>query len=193
MEVSASSLPIIQMHSNFVATEEIKSPESARIWKKHEIEKDGHVLGDGDAHTLLPGDFTLPKPDVIDQEDLEVKLTSLELFASIDSQEESVHNDITPALTDVSEMPEIKNFAAMMKFSVKYSHGIREMDFALEHDVHFVTAHPCIPTDSTKLLLSPTSPTFNLSAPSSDPAGSVKSPHELYQGMHPPHYDSSYR
>lgn len=148
------------------------------------MERDGHVLGDGDAHTLLPGDFTLPKPDVIDQEDLEVKLQSLELFASMDPilEEPETDNSATPA-TDVEEVHDIKNYAAMMKFSVKYSHGTREMDFALEHDVHFVTAHPCIPSKNAKLLLSPTSPSLNLPLPSAEPGNAEKSPHELYAGM----------
>jgi hypothetical protein len=133
--------------------------------------------------TLLPGDFSLPYHDVQDINDLEVRLESLELLDdAISVPEEPVTGDDSTPMSDITENLEIKNYSAMMKFSVTWRNGTREMDFTLKHDVHFVTAHPCVPSKHTKLLQSPTSPsTQNIIQPS-EFEGSQVGPHERYTG-----------
>lgn len=65
----------------------------------------------------------------------------------------------------------------------------REVDLDLKYDVHFVTAHPCVPSQHTKIL----NPNHNRSITTGVSDGSVgkggpsistdrEGPHELYCG-----------
>jgi hypothetical protein len=143
------------------------------------------VLGDGDASTVLPGDFTLPVDDVLDAENLEVALKSLELFTAVDSVEDTPRDEKPSPMSETTEIPAIKSYSAMMAFAVKsLGGGSKDLSYNISYDVHFVTAHPCIPSHHTSLLDSPTSPLFQ--APKTPPqVGNTKlGPHELYAGMY---------
>jgi hypothetical protein len=146
------------------------------------------VLGDGDASTILPGDFTLPVDDIHDTENLEVTLKLLELFTTVDSVDDTSRDDKPTPISEATETTEvqaIKNYSAMMEFVVKsLGGGVKDLSFNISYDVHFVTAHPCIPSQYTSLLNSPASPLFQL--PKSPPQmGNTKlGPHELFAGMY---------
>lgn len=162
-------------------------PDTARVWKKHIIEREGHVLGDGDASTVLPGDFTLPVDDIHDDENLEVTLKSLELFTTLLPVNETPKDEKQAPMyeaTETTEIGSIKSYSAMMIFVVKsLGGGVKDLSFSISHDVHFVTAHPCIPSHHTSLLDSPSSPLFQV--PKTPPhAGNTElGPHVLFAGM----------
>ncbi|KFZ23312.1 hypothetical protein V502_02206 [Pseudogymnoascus sp. VKM F-4520 (FW-2644)] len=155
-----------------------EGPHAARIWKKSIVERESHVLGDGDARTILPGDFTLPPPDVPDPANLEVNLESLDLFTGLDSAESSPVNEDGPGV-ETTDRPKIRTYSAMLQFTVKPSdEPTKSMNFALTYDVQFVTAHPCVPSLHTRLIQSSTS--------SGSPAAQLDSaspgPHTLFTG-----------
>lgn len=56
------------------------------------------------------------------------------------------------------------------------------MTFALSHDVHFVTAHPCLSSHSIRLLHSPASPSLPDHAPPSLGERSHSEHHRMYSG-----------
>jgi hypothetical protein len=138
-----------------------------RIWHKTAIEHDGNVIGGADASSVLPGDFILPS-DESAQRPLSVKLESLDLFAAVDSVNDTPLQENPTPLTDNSEPPSIRTYSAMMRFSVD-SDGEekKEINFSLQYDVHFVTSHPCVASQHTDLLMSPTSPSFQKNEPRS--------------------------
>lgn len=149
--------------SSIERDEDSKKP---RIWHKKDIERDGNVIGGADPSSVLPGDFIILSNET-SQRGVSVKLESLDVFAAADS----VHTtpDATPTnetptpLTNVSGVPKIQTYSAMMRFSMD-SDGVekKEINLALDHDVYFVTAHPCVPSHHTELLKSPTSPLFQV-------------------------------
>jgi hypothetical protein len=155
--------------------------------KKHIIERDGYVLGDGDASTILPGDFTLPVDDVHDAENLEVSLESLELVSATESiRNTSKEEKPTPMTenTDITESLAIMSYSAIMTFAVRsLGGGFRDLAFNISYDVHFVTAHPCVPSHHTRILNSPTSPSFRVPNPAPHVGHTKPGPHELYAGM----------
>ncbi|KAI9730470.1 MAG: hypothetical protein M1818_008165 [Claussenomyces sp. TS43310] len=163
------------------------TPGTARIWKKETVERESHVLGDGDPSSILPGDFTLPAPDAKDVDTLSVKLESLDLFASDDSQHSTtpttpMEEQLTPP-TEVIKRQAIKTYSAMMRFSVSAKgHESREFNVALTYDVHFVTAHPCVPSQNNSILAAPGGPTIPSVAQDKSPSGTSSGPHELYLG-----------
>ncbi|KFY05208.1 hypothetical protein V491_09180 [Pseudogymnoascus sp. VKM F-3775] len=119
-----------------------EGPHAARIWKKSTVERESHVLGDGDARTILPGDFTLPPADVPDPVNLEVTLESLDLFTGLDSAHSSPVDEHAPGVEPIGR-PNIRTYSAMLQFTVKPSdEPTKSMNFALTYDVQFVTAHP---------------------------------------------------
>lgn len=146
------------------------------------------MLGDGDASTILPGDFTLPIDDVLDAENLEVTLKSLELFTTIDSVNDTSRDENPTPMskaTETSETPGIKSYSSLMTFTVNsLGGGSRDLSFHISYDVHFVTAHPCVPSHHTSLLDSPTTALFQ--GPKSPPqiGNTELGPHELYAGMY---------
>jgi hypothetical protein len=146
------------------------------------------VLGDGDASTILPGDFTLPVADVLDAENLEVTLKSLELFTAVDSVNDTPRDEKPTPIseaTETTEIPEIKSHSAIMTFTVKsLGGGSRDLSFNISYDVHFVTAHPCVPSHHTNLLDSPASPLFQVPKIPQQVGNTKLGPHELYAGMY---------
>jgi hypothetical protein len=146
------------------------------------------VLGNGDVSTILPGDFTLPVDDVLDAENLEVTLKSLELFTAIDSVNDTPRDENQTPIseaTETIEIPGIKSYTSLMTFTVNsLGGGSRDLSFNISYDVYFVTAHPCVPSHHTNLLDSPTSPLFQ--GPKTPPqiGNTELGPHELYAGMY---------
>lgn len=169
-----------------------QGPHSARIWKKHIVEQDSHVLGDGDASTVLPQDFTLPPPDVPDPINLEVNLQTLDLFTGVDSVDSTPSQKDTPGTeTSVANLPvEIRTYSALMQFGVKKeAEEPIEMGFALSYDVQFVTAHPCVPSKHTRLLEAASNaekPELQLQDAPGPSGRRPSGPHTLFTG-HPLH------
>ncbi len=142
------------------------------------------MLGDGDVSTILPGDFTLPVDDIIDAENLVVTLKSLELFNGVEPFNDTPRDEKPTPISESSEIPAIKSYSAMMTFVVKSLAGvIKDLSFKISYDVHFVTAHPCVPSHHTSLLDSPTSPPFQLPKPPPLLGDMEQSPHEFFAGM----------
>jgi hypothetical protein len=166
--------------------EEDNSPETARIWKKQVVERDGYVLGDGDASTALPGDFRLPFDDIRDNDNLEVMLESLDLSATVQSMRDTPSGENPIPMTKTIEGPTIKSYTASMAFAVSSTAGgVRNMTFDLSHDVHFVTAHPCIPSQHAKNILdSSTSRSFRIPSPQTPSDPKRIGPHELFAGTY---------
>ncbi|RDW79946.1 hypothetical protein BP6252_04584 [Coleophoma cylindrospora] len=131
-----------------------------RIWEKIAVERDGNVIGDSDSSSVLPGDFVIPsdKPAKLPL----ITLESLDFFAAVDSGLNTPTHEYTPYM-EMSEASQIKTYSAMVRFSVAFGEEVKELHFALTHNIHFVTAHPCVPSNHTETLhsiSSPTSPIF---------------------------------
>lgn len=123
---------------------------------KQAVEHDSSVLGDSDINSILPGDFTFPVRDFLDTENFEVKLESLDLIAAGSSAGETP----SPGSSDAQDFKtgKIIDCSATMRFVVKLGGRGTELDFDLRYDVHFVTAHPCIPSHHTDILKPSRSP-----------------------------------
>lgn len=159
-------------------------PDSARIWQKHVVERESHVLGDGESKSIIPGDFTLPLLDALDPVNLEVTLESLDLLAGIEPQE-STPTETTSPTSDATDIRELQTYLATMKFCIVVaSNETKNMNVALTYDVHFVTAHPCVPTSNITLLSSPTTPMLDMfsSSPPSLSGRRPSGPHGLFTG-----------
>jgi hypothetical protein len=144
-----------------------------RIWHKTAIETAGNVIGGADASSVLPGDFVLPSDESL-QKALVVNFVSLDFFAAVESVHTSVGETETP-LTGVTDSPNIQTYSAKMKFTVEADgEEHKSIYLALANDIHFVTAHPCVPPSHTDVLKSPTSPSFH--TPNESPTGSPRSP-----------------
>lgn len=103
---------------------------------------------------MVPSDESTQKP-------LSVVFESLDLFSSVDSEVNSITE--TPG-TETTELnaPGIKTYSAMMRFALQIDgKGKKEVNLALSHDVHFVTAHPCVSSPFLDILRTPTSPSFH--------------------------------
>jgi hypothetical protein len=139
------------------------------LWQKSLVEHDGNVIGGADTSSILPGDFILPS-DETNQGPFIVSFESLDLFAAVDS----VHTTPTSTPTKVKATPltenlspRIQTYSALTRFTVEVDgEEKREVNVSLAHDVHFVTAFPCISSPHTDILKSPTSPSFVASHPS---------------------------
>jgi len=123
-----------------------------------------------------------------------VKLESLDLFEGVESVHSSPTEDRPTPMSgvSVSGAPDIQTYSAMMRFTVIVAGGeSRDMNFALSYDIHFVTAHPCVPSPNTRLLNSPTSPTFEIPDPPPESEHGNHGPHGLFVG-HALHKSFSY-
>ncbi len=108
-----------------------------------------------------------------------MNLESLDLFAASDSAQETPTEDKATPLSDLSLAPTIKTYSTMMRFTVESAgEEKREVNIALNHDVHFVTAHPCVPSPHIDILKSAMSPSFT--PPAQSPISGV---HEVFTGM----------
>ncbi len=96
-------------------------------------------------------------------------------------------SDATGA-TDVTETGEIRTYSATMTFTVNSAGaGSKVFTFDLFYDVHFVTAHPCVPSRHSSILTSPTSPSFQIPSPPQQSDKTKLGPHELYFGVYCDH------
>ena len=69
--------------------------------------------------------------------------------------------DTPTPLSDLSELPGIRSYAAMMRFSVDADgEEKKEINLALLNDVYFVTVSPCVSSSQMDVLNSPSSPSF---------------------------------
>ncbi|KAH7308787.1 hypothetical protein BKA65DRAFT_519910 [Rhexocercosporidium sp. MPI-PUGE-AT-0058] len=156
-----------------------------RLWQKQAVEHDGHLIGGADFSSVLPGDFILPS-DEASQIAISVTFNSLDLFAAADSGHATPTDDKPTPLSDISLPPTIKTYSAMMRFTiVSAGEEKKEVNVALNHDIHFVTAHPCMPSPHIDILKSAMSPAFTLS-PSLRPGV-----HDSFTG-HPLHKGFTY-
>lgn len=160
--------------------ESARTGKQARIWGKLAVEKQSSVLGDADPDSVFPADFIIPFENIYKASQppsLYIELRALKLFAPVDSVHttppaplpQSPLSDITPSTMDTaatSVAPEIHTYPAAVTFSVAEDYDDGDVDvekeytFCLSHDVYFVTAHPCVPSQHVKILKSPSSPTI---------------------------------
>ncbi|KAH9224975.1 hypothetical protein DL95DRAFT_517115 [Leptodontidium sp. 2 PMI_412] len=156
-----------------------------RLWQKQAVEHDGHLIGGADFSSVLPGDFILPS-DEASQVAISVKFDSLDLFAAAESGLETPTEDNQTPHSDLSLAPTIKTYSAMMRFTVvSAGEEKKEVNVALNHDIHFVTAHPCVPSPYIDILKAAMSPAFT-------PTPSLKSGvHDSFKG-HPLHKGFTY-
>lgn len=133
--------------------------------RKATIEQRGHILGGADISSALPGDFVLPS-DEPSEEALSVTFLSLDLFAIEDSISTTPTRDTETPLsqeTELGQVQKIKIYSAMMRFSMQVEgESMREINLSLTNDVYFLTAQPCVSSQST-VPHSPTSPSFHAS------------------------------
>lgn len=148
-----------------------------RLWQKQAVEHDGHLIGGADFSSVLPGDFILPS-DEASQVAISVKFESLDLFAAAESGHETPTEDNQTPHSDLSLAPTIKTYSAMLRFTVvSAGEEKKEVNVALNHDIHFVTAHPCVPSPYIDILKAAMNPAFT-------PTPSLKSGvHDSFKGM----------
>ncbi|KAI9647762.1 hypothetical protein NHQ30_004150 [Ciborinia camelliae] len=135
--------------------------ETPRILQKTVIERGGSVIGGADPSSILPGDFakvydtpTLNPPSIT--------FESLDLFAVDSDDTTPTEEDPAPEI-EITTAPSIKTYSAMMRFIMDLDgDDKKEINVALTHDVHFVTAHPCVKSHNIEILKSPSSPLFQL-------------------------------
>jgi hypothetical protein len=122
---------------------------------------------------VLPGDFILPSEESSLSQALAIKLESLDLFAATESVHSTPIKETPTPLSDISDAPKIQTYTAMMKYSVDADgEDAKEINLELRHDVHFVTAYPCVSSHHTEMIKSPTSPSFH--SPQHSPTGSSR-------------------
>lgn len=102
-----------------------------------------------------------------------ITFESLDLFA-VDSDETTPTEEEPTPQTEITTVPSIKTYSAMMRFLLSLDgDDKKEINVALTHDVHFVTAHPCVKSHSIEVLKSPTSPLFQQNG---DESGQIPNP-----------------
>ncbi len=173
-----------------------RTGRKARLWGKTVVERESDVLGDGDPANVLPADFIIPHENQYfapPPANIRVEFRSLNLSSSVDSIR-STHllQKRLSTLSDVSKTFEIHTYPASMAFTMTHDEieQQREFNFALTHDVYFVTAHPCAPSSRVKLFKSPTSPTIQqIDVAGNDFNGKSSSPAHITGkgGSLPPH------
>lgn len=129
------------------------------------MEQEGNVIGDSDTSSVLPGDFVIPRDEPVNLP--LITLASLDFFAAADSVLTTSTREESTPFSETSEASQIQTYSAMMRFSVTLGEETKELHFALAHDVHFVTAHPCVSSNHTEALhsiSSPVSPVFDSQA-----------------------------
>lgn len=125
------------------------------------------MLGGADPSSVLPGDFILPS-DLSTQPPLSITFESLDLFSTAESVHSSSFAEPSPLTDADSEAANIQTYSAMMRFtSLAEGEAKKEINVSLTHDVYFVTAHPCIPSQHAEILKTPSSPSFRAQSPSS--------------------------
>lgn len=123
-----------------------------RLWRKNEVEKDGHIIGGAEISSVLPGDFVLPSDGSMNSA-MSVRLESLDLFNFESTVPPTTDEKPTSPFSQLSFAPVMKTYSAMMRFTIETDgKPSREVNVALNHEVYFVTAHPCIPSSHVEIL-----------------------------------------
>lgn len=144
-----------------------RTGKKARLWGKNAVERESDVLGDADPANVLPADFIVPHENHYDQpppSNIRVELKGLDLLAAANEgyMTPPSEKDVTPFSDYNSSIPEIQTHPASMTFSITHDNEEQgeEFNLSLSKDIHFVTAHPCVPSSRVKLFRSATSPTI---------------------------------
>lgn len=173
---------------------------TSRIWNTAVIERDSHVLGTsyGHASLVLPGDFSVPTADPI-HVPMQVNFLGLDLFAA-DSGTPSIRSlkgDRRSETLSTINNKFVHNYIASMRFALSgletslMARGDHEIDIELKYDIHFVTAHPCVPNANINQLLRPSSASTACDSSSILALKYGENPHDLFEG-HALHASFSY-
>lgn len=137
--------------------------KKARVWGKKRLERDGHILGDGNESSVLPADFILPHENVYPTppESVSIELKSFELMMPVDSVHPSPLCGLTGTpMRESNKAPELPSYPARIVFSASSDGKSEELVLTLAYDINFVTAHPCSPSRHVRFVKSPSSPTI---------------------------------
>ena len=142
----------------------------ARLWDKARVENESYILGDADESSVFPADFIVPSEDNYPQQPrgVSIKLQSLSLHAPLDSiQTTPTTEKAETPFSEYSRVTDIYTYPASLQFEVTPWGETGQDDsrperysFALANDVHFVTAHPCVPSKTVSFVRSSSSPTI---------------------------------
>lgn len=144
-----------------------RTGKKARLWGKNAVERESDVLGDADQANVLPADFIIPHENHYDQpppSNIRIQLKGLDLLSPANEGYMTPPSEIeaTPFSDSNGSIPEIQTRPASLTFSMTHDNEEQEEEFSLSlsKDIHFVTAHPCVPSSRVKLFRSATSPTI---------------------------------
>lgn len=144
-----------------------RTGKKARLWGKNAVERESDVLGDADQTNVLPADFIIPHENHYSQRppsNIRIQLQGLDLLtpASDGYMTPPSEKEATPFSDCTSGIPDIQTRPASLTFSVTHDSEEqgKEFSLSLSKDIHFVTAHPCVPSSRVKLFRSATSPTI---------------------------------
>ncbi|ROW16438.1 hypothetical protein VPNG_02840 [Cytospora leucostoma] len=167
--------------------EDVKHTDrQARLWGKMAIERESSILGaSADEDSILPADFIIPYESTykVPPPTISVELQALKLSAPVDSVQTTPAREAGTPFSDVTTPSEIKTYTPTISFNVTTWETFEDQQytFGMAKDIHFVTAHPCVPSHQVKILNAPSSPTiqhFDISGPpgsgSAKPASHVK-------------------
>jgi hypothetical protein len=172
--------------------------KKARLWSKTAIEKESHVLGDGEAASVLPGDFLIPKENPHRKAaptNFRIAFKSLELLgSSAASTMEQGGLDAAPSLTPLSVSsvaPSLLSYPAGVTFAVTEGETTSEVSLTLAKDAYFATAHPCVASQHVRIFQAPASPTIREIDTSGQTAG-AKAANPVHSTGHPLHKAYTY-
>ena len=144
-----------------------RTGKKARLWGKNSVERESDVLGDADPANVLPADFIIPHENHYDQRppsNIRIQLKGLDLLTPANDGYMTPPSEVeaTPFSDCNSSIPEIQTRPASLTFSMSHDNVEQEeeISLSLSKDIHFVTAHPCVPSSRIKLFRSATSPTI---------------------------------
>lgn len=137
--------------------------KKARLWGKKKIERESSILGNGKENLVQAADFIIPHenqyatpPPAVYAELLSLDLTSPPELVTATPLSELVP---TPTVENCTKYPELTSYPARLKFFVTIGGGREEeIEYPLTHDVNFVTAHPCAPSQRVRVVKSAASP-----------------------------------
>lgn len=129
-----------------------------RVWHTAAIERDGSVTRGADPSLVSSSDFHLPSSDESTQQALYIKLRSLSLCIPAPG------TSLPTASINSSQDNAIQTYSAVLHYALQTEHDVtKEIGMPLRYDVYFATAHPCIVSRSTELLISLTNPSPQIS------------------------------
>jgi hypothetical protein len=166
--------------------------KKARLWHKVHVEKQSHVLGDADPSMVLPADFIIPAENCYKEKPpptLRIELKNFALWAPLDTDSTKAtptdeNTPVTPFSDTSTQTRDLLTYPATLNFTTSQDDisEVKEEKFVLSHDVYFVTAHPCVPSQHVKIMKSATSPTVQQVdlCPSTTPGATGKQPLSKY-------------